>query len=84
MKVKATAGVIVPREDNPRRYITGETELEVEASAYYLRRIADGDLSVVPDNTVVPASESGTVIPAAGSPAASEAQTGTDTEEEEQ
>lgn len=44
MKVKAKLGVQVPREDNPRRYLSDSEEQEVSASAYYLRRIADGDL----------------------------------------
>ncbi|MEC5319308.1 DUF2635 domain-containing protein [Brenneria populi subsp. brevivirga] len=42
--VKAAAGVTVPREDNPRRYIDSDNGVTVERSAYYLRRIADGDL----------------------------------------
>ncbi|WP_304168586.1 DUF2635 domain-containing protein [Lonsdalea britannica] len=45
--VKATPGVMVPREDNPRRYIDSDIGVEVEKSAYYLRRIADGDLVTV-------------------------------------
>ncbi|MEQ9860629.1 DUF2635 domain-containing protein [Pectobacterium cacticida] len=44
IKVKALPGVSVPREDNARRYITSDTLVEVERTAYYLRRIADGDL----------------------------------------
>lgn len=45
MKVKAKTGVQVPREDNPRRYVSESEALEVaDSSAYYLRRIADGDL----------------------------------------
>ncbi|QJF16664.1 DUF2635 domain-containing protein [Phytobacter diazotrophicus] len=43
MKVKARAGLRVPREDNARRYI-GEEPVEVPASAYYLRRLSEGDL----------------------------------------
>ena len=34
--VKAAPGLRVPREDNPRRYIT--------ATAYYLRRLKNGEL----------------------------------------
>ncbi|TKI08663.1 DUF2635 domain-containing protein [Martelella alba] len=44
MKVKARTGISVPREDNPRRYITDAEALEVAESAYYLRRLAEGDL----------------------------------------
>ncbi|OVZ94927.1 hypothetical protein CBW58_01955 [Yersinia frederiksenii] len=43
MKVKARAGVRVPREENPRRYIE-EEPVEVPESAYYLRRLSEGDL----------------------------------------
>ncbi|GAB7214747.1 DUF2635 domain-containing protein [Dickeya oryzae] len=42
--VKAAPGVRVPREDNARRYITDDTEVQVERTAYYLRQIAAGDL----------------------------------------
>lgn len=41
--VKATQGLKVPREDHSRRYIEAEPVI-VPASAYYLRRIADGEL----------------------------------------
>jgi hypothetical protein len=35
----------VPREENPRTYITGaDGVMEVEDSAYYRRRIIDGEL----------------------------------------
>ncbi|PVX80052.1 DUF2635 domain-containing protein [Paraburkholderia unamae] len=47
MKVKAAAGVNVPMEGSPRKYITDVQEQEVPASAYYRRRIAEGDLVVV-------------------------------------
>jgi len=51
MKVKATPGLRVPREDNSRRYIEQEP-VDVSESAYYHRQIADGDLHiVVPDDT---------------------------------
>ena len=50
MKVKAKTGVQVPREDNPRRYVPDGEALEVAESAYYLRRIADGDLERVEEN----------------------------------
>ncbi|GJL37209.1 hypothetical protein TUM17576_40290 [Enterobacter hormaechei] len=62
LKVKARAGVRVPREDNPRRYIEGEP-VEVPESAYYLRRLSDNDLinvadvpeTAVADETAIPA-----------------------------
>lgn len=51
MKVRAKTGVQVPREDNPRRYVPDNEVLEVaDSSAYYLRRIADGDLERVEEN----------------------------------
>lgn len=43
MKVVAAQGLQVPMEDKPREYIAGEP-VEVPESAYYLRRLADGDL----------------------------------------
>ncbi|RNM05863.1 hypothetical protein [Dickeya undicola] len=46
--VKAAPGVRVPREENARRYITDDTEVQVEStSAYYLRQISAGDLLIV-------------------------------------
>lgn len=44
MKVIAAPGLQVPKEDKPREYITDAEPVEVPDSAYYLRRIADGDL----------------------------------------
>lgn len=44
MLVKAAPGINVPKEDKPREYITDAEAVEVPASAYYLRRMADGDL----------------------------------------
>lgn len=44
IKVKATAGLLVPMEENPRRHITEAKPVLVPASAYYLRRLADGEL----------------------------------------
>ncbi len=41
--VQAPAGIRVPLEDNPRRYIAEEV-VAVTDSAYYRRRIKDGDL----------------------------------------
>lgn len=52
MRVLAAKGIKVPKEDKPREYITdtppeGETAFEVPESAYYLRRVTDGDLVIV-------------------------------------
>ncbi|MDR5803404.1 hypothetical protein [Caballeronia sp. LZ001] len=47
MKVIARAGLRVPHEDAPRRYITDTKRVCVPSSFYYLRRVADGDLLVV-------------------------------------
>ena len=44
MQVIAAAGIQVPMEDKPREYITDSQPLDVPASAYYLRMLADGDL----------------------------------------
>lgn len=44
MLVIAAPGLKVPREDNPRRYITDATAVDVPETAYYLRRLSDGDL----------------------------------------
>lgn len=52
MKVIAVTGIKVPKEDKPREYITdtppeGEQDFDVPETAYYLRRIAEGDLVIV-------------------------------------
>lgn len=49
MLVLAVSGIKVPKEEQPRDYITdtppkGEKGFEVPNSAYYQRRITDGDL----------------------------------------
>jgi len=46
IKVIAAPGIKVPMEDKPRSYITDEEPADVEDSAYYQRRIADGDLAI--------------------------------------
>ena len=50
MKVKAVPGVKVPKEDKPREYLTDAETADVPETAYYLRRIADGDLIVQTKN----------------------------------
>ena len=52
MLVLAAPGIKVPLEEKPRDYITetspeGEAGYTVPETAYYLRRITDGDLVVV-------------------------------------
>lgn len=44
MKVQAAPGLKVPREDDPRTYITDAEPVEIEMTGYYVRRMADGDL----------------------------------------
>ena len=49
MKVQAAAGLKVPMEGKPHDYITDAEAVVVPESAYYQRRITDGDLvEVVP------------------------------------
>lgn len=47
MLVKAAPGLAVPMEEKPRDYIIDAKAVEVPESAYYLRRITDGDLVAV-------------------------------------
>jgi hypothetical protein len=42
--VKGAAGLKLPMEGAPRRYITEAEPVAVEASHYYRKAIADGDL----------------------------------------
>ena len=42
--VKAAPGIKVPREDKPTTYIDDTNPVTITPSAYYRRRIADGDL----------------------------------------
>ena len=49
MQVLAAPGIKVPQEEKPRDYITdtppeGEAGFTVPDTAYYLRRLSDGDL----------------------------------------
>ena len=44
LEIKAAPGVSVPLEDKPRKYIEGGESFSVPDTAYYRRRIADGDL----------------------------------------
>lgn len=57
MNVTAAPGLKVPTEHNAREYIT-ETEVrDVPLSAYYIRRLKDGDLVEVPDAVEQPAAK---------------------------
>jgi len=52
MKVLAAPGIKVPKEDKPHEYITdappeGAQCFDVPDTAYYMRRVADGDLVIV-------------------------------------
>ena len=44
MRVQAAPGLKVPREDDPRKYITDAEPVEIEVTGYYIRRMSDGDL----------------------------------------
>lgn len=44
MIVKAASGLKVPKEGKPRQYITDAEPVEVPDTAYYRRRVAEGDL----------------------------------------
>jgi hypothetical protein len=47
MLVKAAPGLKVPKEDKPHDYIDDQDAVEVsDDSAYYARRVMDGDLLV--------------------------------------
>jgi hypothetical protein len=48
IRVRAPEGLRMPREENPRRYVTSAPEGElVPARSYYQRAIARGDLELV-------------------------------------
>lgn len=63
IKVIARSGVRVPMEENGRRYITDAEGVEVARSAYYLRRLREGDLQPVSADVkhAAPDSSEGTV-----------------------
>jgi len=52
MKVIAAPGLKVPTAHNPREYITDAESVEIEVDAYYLRRLADGELLEVLEGTI--------------------------------
>ncbi len=49
MKLIAAPGLQVPREDNPRSYISDAAPVEIEMTGYYVRRMAEGDLIEAPE-----------------------------------
>ncbi|OXI36768.1 DUF2635 domain-containing protein [Burkholderia aenigmatica] len=63
MKVIAKAGLSVPKEGKPRQYVTDSQAVDVPESAYYMRRVAEGDL--VRQDVPIEATET----PAAAEPA---------------
>lgn len=62
MLLRAAPGLKVPREDDPRTYITDTASVELEMTAYYIRRVADGDLVEVsvPASDTAPAAKATT------------------------
>ncbi|VVE14753.1 hypothetical protein PAN31117_04673 [Pandoraea anapnoica] len=68
MKVIARKGVRVPCENHSRKYITDAKAGVVKESAYYMRRVFDGDLMVVEDVPQVEAVEAVEAKPDAEAP----------------
>lgn len=58
MLVKAVNGIKVPMENKPRSYITEAEAVDVPETAYYRRRLRDGNL-VVAKGTARKAPEGG-------------------------
>jgi len=48
MIVIAKPGVRVPMEGKPRKYITEDASVDVPDTAYYRRRLREGDLITAP------------------------------------
>lgn len=48
MRVQAAPGIKVPRQDDPRQYITDSEPVELEMTGYYIRRMSEGDLVEAP------------------------------------
>ena len=53
MKVKAAAGLKVPKEGKPREYIGDDKTVTVPDSAYYKRLVRDGSLIDVDKQSAV-------------------------------
>ncbi|MDP2324744.1 MAG: hypothetical protein Q8N51_12010 [Gammaproteobacteria bacterium] len=56
MLVKAAPGLNVPREDNPRKYITDAEPVDIDMTGYYIRRMSAGELVEVAAEPVNPIS----------------------------
>ncbi|AMO79717.1 DUF2635 domain-containing protein [Obesumbacterium proteus] len=69
LTLKAAAGVRVPQEDNARRYITDAQSVTVPDSAYYQRRLRDGDVILVNAEAPIPAKTPVTAQPDTGTAA---------------
>lgn len=56
ISVRAAAPTLrVPHEHSPRKYITGSAAVTVPATAYYLRRLASGELVEADKEKATPA-----------------------------
>lgn len=55
MKLIAAPGLKVPREDDSRTYITDSEPVEIEMTAYYVRRMAAGELLEAEPASAAPA-----------------------------
>ena len=51
MFIIARPGIKVPKEGQPRQYITDSEAVEVPESHYYLKQVADGDLLYPPSTS---------------------------------
>lgn len=61
MRVKAAPGLKVPKEGEPRKYITENVSEDVSESTYYRRRLLAGELLLAPE-------EAGDVTPVGAKP----------------
>lgn len=58
MKVIAAPGLQVPKENDPRTYVTDAESVTVPDTLYYRRRISDGDLiEVVEEAAAAPVTQ---------------------------
>jgi hypothetical protein len=70
LKVQAASGLSVPMEDKPRTYVTDAEAVLVPDTAYYQRRLQDGDLVEVLDQAEVAALPPADTAPAAAADSA--------------
>lgn len=59
MKVIARKGLRVPKERAARKYITDAETVDVPDTAYYIRRVTEGDLIAQTDMTAAAATDAG-------------------------